>query len=152
LLPSDLLASSGNLDNVNIDVDAAGNVYVTDNVDEKLRVFSPGGNTLAVTSWNGTFNLSALTPGVAGDFNNDGKVDASDYITWRKNTSNGSLPNDNGLTTQADRFSLWRANFGKPPGAGAGGVSGGAVPEPSTIGLTVIGMFAALAGRRRNKR
>ncbi len=36
--------------------------------------------------------------GVPGDFNNDGKVDAGDYVTWRKNNgTNNALPNDNGL-------------------------------------------------------
>ena len=46
--------------------------------------------------------------GLAGDFNNDGKVDSGDYATWRKNSANASLPNDNGLTTQAARFGLWQ--------------------------------------------
>jgi hypothetical protein len=90
--------------------------------------------------------------GIAGDFNNDGKVDAGDYATWRKNSSNASLPNDNGLATQAARYGLWRANFGKPSGAGAGGVSGATVPEPTAIGLAGLGILAVLAGRRRNKR
>jgi len=147
-LPADGLPASGNLDRINIDVDAAGNVYVTDNITEKLRVFSPGGNTLATTSSNGTFNLAALAAGLAGDFNSDGKVDAGDYATWRKNSSNGSLPNDNGLTTQAGRYSLWRSSFGTP-GSGSASLGGGAVPEPSTVGLALIGMLSVLAGRRR---
>jgi hypothetical protein len=146
-LPTDGLPANGNLDRINIDVDAAGNVYVTDNITEKLRVFSPGGNTLAVTSSNGTFNLSALV-GLAGDFNSDGKVDAGDYVTWRKNSANASLPNDNGFTTQAARYSLWRSSFGTP-GSGSGSLGAGTVPEPSTIGLAVLGMFSVLAGRRR---
>lgn len=90
-----------------------------------------------------------VAAGLLGDFNNDGKVDAGDYATWRKNSGNGSLPNDNGLTTQSDRFTLWRANFGKPPGSGSGSLSAGPVPEPGTIGLALIGMFSMLAGRRR---
>ena len=37
-----------------------------------------------------------------GDFNYDGKVDAGDYATWRKNeVANATLPNDNGLTDQS---------------------------------------------------
>jgi hypothetical protein len=95
-----------------------------------------------------TYDMFVAPAGIAGDFNNDGKVDAGDYVTWRKNSSNGSLPNDNGLTTQAARFSLWRSSFGTP-GSGSGSLGGGAVPEPSTIGLAVIGMFSVLARRRR---
>lgn len=98
------------------------------------------------------FTTSAVTPGLAGDFNNDSKVDAGDYATWRKNSSNGTLPNDNGLTTQADRFNLWRANFGKPAGAGAG-LTSAAVPEPGICGLALsIIMGGLLAHRRRYAR
>src|SRR6267142_1511782 len=79
--------------------------------------------------------------GLAGDFNNDGKVDAGDYATWRKNSANAALPNDNGLTTQAARYNLWRSSFGTP-GAGSGSLGVGAVPEPSTVGLAVIGLFS----------
>jgi hypothetical protein len=76
-------------------------------------------------------------PGLTGDFNDDGKVDAADYVIWRKNTGNNPLPNDDGLTTQAARFDLWRANFGAMAGAG-GGSGVGAVPEPSTIVCLVL--------------
>jgi hypothetical protein len=83
-------------------------------------------------------------PGVAGDFNDDGKVDAADYVVWRKNGAN-SLPNDNGLTTAAERFDLWRANFGNMTMPGGGS----AVPEPAagTLALAVLGVLAA--ARRR---
>jgi hypothetical protein len=83
--------------------------------------------------------------GIAGDYNNNGTVDAADYVVWRKNEGpNASLPNDNNLGNQAARFSLWRANFGKPPGAGSGGgLLGGSVPEPTSIVL--VGLFACVS-------
>ncbi len=124
---ADGLPRSGNLDRVNIDLDAAGNVYVTDNITEKLRVFSPGGNTLAMTSSNGTFNLTNVV-GLSGDFNNDGKVDAADYVAWR--TTDNTIAG----------YNLWRANFGATSGAGMG-QSG--VPEPGSLCVIVVG--AALA-------
>jgi hypothetical protein len=113
-------------------------------------------NNSVVSSVSGTggldvvlIGLSTESVGLAGDFNNDGKVDAADYPTWRKNSANASLPNDNGLTTQADRFNLWRANFGKPPGAGSG-LSASAVPEPCTCWLALcLAMGGLLAHRRR---
>jgi hypothetical protein len=61
-----------------------------------------------------------------GDFNDDDKVDAADYIVWRKNeATNNALTNDNGLGTPigAAHYNLWRANFGMTlpmPGAGSG--------------------------------
>jgi hypothetical protein len=83
-------------------------------------------------------SLALYVAGVPGDFNNDGKVDAGDYATWRKNqAANATLPNDNGAGTQAARFALWRANFGNPSGAGSS-LSGGAVPEPGTALLALV--------------
>jgi hypothetical protein len=54
-----------------------------------------------------------------GDFNHNGTVEAADYVAWRK-----------GLQTlyQANDYTTWRANFGKP-GAGSGSELV-AVPEP----------------------
>ena len=64
--------------------------------------------------------FQSASPGLPGDFNNDNKVDSSDYATWRKNeVANAVLPNDNGVGNQADRFTLWRANFGNPSGSGS---------------------------------
>jgi hypothetical protein len=70
--------------------------------------------------------------GSPGDYNNNGIVDAADYVVWRK--SDGTLAG----------YNLWRSHFGQPPGSGSG--SGGAslfqvaVPEPATF---VLLMFAS---------
>jgi len=90
--------------------------------------------------------FTAAPVGVPGDFNNDGQVDAADYITWRENAvANAALPNDNGLATQAARFSLFRSSFGNP-GAGSG-LGNGNVPEPSSLMLLLAGLL--FAGPRR---
>ncbi len=86
--------------------------------------------------------------GVPGDFNNDGKVDAADYVNWRKNeTANAALPNDNGLTTQGDRYSLWRSSFGNPPGSGSS-LEPVSVPEPATV-LLLAFLIPFCASRKR---
>jgi hypothetical protein len=105
-------------------------------------------NNVANTSID--FKITA-PGGLPGDFNSDGKVDAGDYATWRKNDGpNATLPNDGGAANQAARFTLWRANFGNPPGAGSG-LSGGAVPEPTSIVLVLSGLGFVFAGRRRTR-
>ena len=105
------------------------------------------GYSVSYGGGNITLNLAA---GLLGDFNTDGKVDAGDYATWRKNDGpNASLPNDNGVGNQAARFSLWRANFGNPPGSGSG-LDGGTVPEPSTgMLMLVAATLGTFATRRR---
>jgi len=120
-----------------------GNISWTDDNNSIVSsVVGTGGTDVVL------IGLSTESVGLAGDFNNDGKVDAGDYPTWRKNSSNAALPNDNGLTTQADRFNLWRANFGKPPGAGSG-LSSAAVPEPHSILLALCGLMGAILARRK---
>lgn len=123
---------------------SGGNIYTQANAaGDTQRFDTTGGGRL-------DGSLALFAAGVPGDFNNDGKVDAGDYVTWRKNeTANASLPNDNGATTQAARYSLWRSSFGNPPGAGAG-LNGGAIPEPSAwmLAMAAIGLF----GLRRSTR
>ena len=78
----------------------------------------------------GTFIVQ--TGGIPGDFNNDGRVDADDFLEWQRNPSLGNL---------AD----WEANYGTPVTANAT-----AVPEPSTLFL-VIGSLASLGLQRRRQ-
>jgi hypothetical protein len=107
------------------------------------------GYTVSYTGGNITLNAAA---GLPGDFNSDGKVDAGDYVTWRKNDgTNNALANDNGLGTPvgANHYALWRANFGNPPGAGSGGLEGAAVPEPATLACALVAMALGLVIRRR---
>jgi hypothetical protein len=95
---------------------------------------------------DGALALYAAAAGLPGDFNSDGKVDAGDYVTWRKNAANGSLPNDGGAATQAARYTLWRSNFGNASGAGSE-LSGTGVPEPGTALLALVAMSFIGLGR-----
>jgi hypothetical protein len=152
---SDKLAVTGN-----IDLQAAGDfLSVTGTgtgsswligtyTGTELGIFDNITSGYTVSYTGGNIVLNATAPGLPGDFNSDGNVDAGDYVTWRKNdVANAALMNDNGVGNQAARYSLWRANFGNPPGAGSG-LSGGAVPEPASFGLLVIGLAAFSFGRR----
>jgi len=97
-------------------------------------------------NWSVVYNPTSVVlhvagaGGLAGDYNSDGKVDASDYVLWRKTpTAFGGDPG--GYTT-------WRGNFGNPPGSGSG-ITGGTVPEPGTIALLGTALIALACPRRR---
>jgi hypothetical protein len=103
------------------------------------------GNTQAdgvgTVAAGGTSRVDNLTiyyyaiPGLDGDFNADGFVDAADYVMWRK---------DNSVGAYAD----WVANFGASlPGAGGDDFGGGSVPEPGAWLLVTLGT-CLLAARR----
>jgi hypothetical protein len=95
-----------------------------------------GDPDFAWTVYIDNIRVGQAPAGIPGDFNEDGRVDAADYVRWRSNDSaNDPLPNDNGLASQVDRYNLWVANFGEPM-LGGGSVS--AVPEPMSALLLVI--------------
>jgi hypothetical protein len=95
------------------------------------------------------FLATPLIP-LAGDYNDDGTVDAIDYTVWRDLLGTaGSLQNETaslGVIDGAD-YDAWKANFGATGGSGNGSVVNSAVPEPATAELMMIVLL--LLSRRR---
>ncbi|QDT67441.1 hypothetical protein MalM25_03390 [Planctomycetes bacterium MalM25] len=82
---------------------------------------------------------------IAGDYNNDGLVDAADYTVWRDNEGApaGTLPNDaDGGVIGTAQYDTWRNNYGDTLPA-----LSNAVPEPGGLVLCL----AALAPARRRR-
>jgi hypothetical protein len=84
--------------------------------------------------------VSIVTPGTPGDFNTDGKVNAADYVLWRKNPT-AFLPAD---------YNTWRANFGIGGGSGAS-VGTSQVPEPGFCVIAAVLAVVFLCPRRQPK-
>jgi hypothetical protein len=91
--------------------------------------------------------------GVSGDYNNNGIVDAADYVLWRNGgplANEGDMP---GTVNDAD-YAFWRARFGATSGSGA--VQAGAnVPEPGNLAVAAcvaLYLAASLATRAANRR
>jgi hypothetical protein len=89
-----------------------------------------------------------------GDYNQDGTVDAADYVVWRNNLGSGkSLPNDTTPGVGQDDYTRWRANFGQTLATGAATSTAPsfpeAVPEPGFLNLSLlaISMLAMKRGR-----
>ena len=97
--------------------------------------------------------IDAVLP--PGDYNNNGIVDAADYVLWRKNVgTTTALPNDLiGGTIGTAQYNQWRTNFGQTaPGAGSssGAIANATVPEPATCVLLVIAAAGLCPRRRRS--
>jgi len=76
------------------------------------------------------------------DYNDNGAVDAADYVIWRKtlNQSGAGLAadgNNDGIVDQDD-YDLWRIHFGKTAGAGAN-LSTSTIPEPVSWVMLAFG-------------
>ena len=84
------------------------------------------------TSWD---DVAVAAPSLDGDFNSDGRVDAADYITWRKGLGTTYMPSD---------YNKWRANFGATlDGAGAAAGDLVVIPEPTSWPLLLSGLVAS---------
>jgi hypothetical protein len=94
----------------------------------------------------------APAPVNLGDYNDDGFVDAADYILWRKYLGQSvALPNRGaaGTISLAD-YNIWRTNFGNSAFGSGASLAGGVVPEPRTrLMAMVFGLVAWSVQRRR---
>jgi mannan endo-1,4-beta-mannosidase len=72
----------------------------------------------------------------AGDYNNDGIVDAADFVAWQK-----------GLAATLGDYAHWRNHFGNDSGSGS---SSGGVPEPSSAAM-LLAVASLIAACRRGR-
>jgi len=106
----------------------------------------------AIRTWYDGVGYSLVTPIIllAGDFNNDGVVNAADYTVWRNHLGalseadiNNRGDGQNGVD-QAD-YAVWKQHFGDSA-EGFGGLVG-AVPEPACVMLLLPILIATILSR-----
>jgi hypothetical protein len=88
----------------------------------------------------------------SGDYNGNGRVDAADYVAWRKMLNSIATPagsgadgNQNGTIDVGD-YAFWRARYGNSASGAATSVD---VPEPSAAAICLL--IGALANLRRQR-
>jgi hypothetical protein len=106
----------------------------------------PSGLTwdLDVGATSVVLNVMGSLPGVPGDFNDNGVVDAADYVLWR---NGGPLENDPTPDVQPEDYDFWRARFGNTSATGS--VVASAVPEPATVVQLIALLACGLTCNRR---
>lgn len=129
---------------------------IGDNLRSMIR-HDTGSPSSGGTSVDGTLGIDNVTlagaPVLAGDYNDDGVVDAIDYAAWRHKLDEpaGALPNDvDGGPIGAAQYGTWRTNFGQER-AFAAATRHTSVPETGGSAL-MIGGFGLVRGSRQRSR
>lgn len=91
--------------------------------------------------------------GLSGDYNNDSRVDGSDFLLWQRSFNSAVTPgtgadgNGNGVIDAAD-LAVWKANFGTLGSM----ATAAAVPEPTSAALGMLAItITCLAVRHRSE-
>jgi hypothetical protein len=104
--------------------------------------------TVNLTMTGQLIATSTFAPGIPGDYNQNGVVDAADYVLWRDQLgSSAALPNDDTTGVGNDDYTRWRSNFGQSGSGGGAALSASAVPEPATIMLLLMVTTIGIQGR-----
>lgn len=97
--------------------------------------------------------VSPIEMGLAGDYNNDGRVDAGDYVRWRNHLGDEDesaiFNNGDGGGVGLSDYAWWKQHYGNSDG-GSGGLGQPAVPEPAGTCIAIAGLawLSLKRGRR----
>jgi hypothetical protein len=106
--------------------------------------------TIPGLTWNTSqlaSGILSVVPGLLGDYNEDGTVNAADYTVYRNRLAGiggTTLPNDDTVGVGPDDYLRWKNNYGNSSGAAAGLLSQAqTVPEPNSCVLSLAFLVAA---------
>jgi hypothetical protein len=125
----DFALGGGNLHLITLDTSTAGLKSGTITISSTSQAVQNGLVTIPV-------NYQVVSLLLTGDYNQNGEVDAADYVLWREMSGQnvaigtGADGNSDGMVNDED-FAIWRSNFGRPTSVSPAGAPITA-PEPGT--------------------
>ncbi len=127
----------------------------TNLIDNGITLGGPAAQQFALSVVGNSLVLSVAIA-LNGDFNNDGVVDAADYLVWRNNygAANEDALNGNGdgmNDVDTGDYLLWKENFGATAGGALANASATVVPEPATIAMAAAFVLALGLVRQRGR-
>ena len=120
-----------------------------ENLRAENRTF-PHGSTAESPGIGFRVGRASAFPVLVGDYNENDTVDAADFVLWRDTLgSTMDLAADGDLSGTVDMgdFVLWRTHFGEIIPAELTTIS--SVPEPSTVGVLIVGISLTTVFARR---
>ncbi|MEQ8211282.1 MAG: hypothetical protein RH917_15755 [Lacipirellulaceae bacterium] len=125
-----------------IQLDGLWNTSGLQDVDDLTFQFREVGQALGTL----TGTVEFLGSGLTADFDNDGDVDANDLAQWQGDYGvNGDSDANGDSSSDGFDFLAWQQQFTGPSAV----ASAGAVPEPMSATLLLVGMFA-FVGRKKH--
>ena len=155
------LRINGQVVNPTFDFAATGGWNTWQYVTLQSQQLLAGTNSIQVTSTGSSgpnldHLLLATLPNSYGDYNQNGIVDAGDYLVWRR-TKGTAVPRGTGADGNAngivddDDFNFWRTRFGTAVPRGSGvALETSSVPEPGSALALMTGIVALLTSRIRH--
>lgn len=155
-IPLDVQVSYTKMVNINDIFDMAYGIDLNLSGNGQINMI-PTTDVISFSLPEGVFLTSALgatfgaAPGIVGDYNANGVVDAADYLLWRKSLGqNGTgLSADgsgNGSIGQED-YDIWAQHFGNTSASGTGALTDGDVAEPMTLWPLAVSLMAVATQR-----
>ena len=122
-------------------------------VDQGVSLSDADADQFTLHVYSNMVVLKSIVPPLAGDYNDDGTVNAADYTIWRNTLGETNVlsadGNNNGVVDYAD-YAVWKLNFGATSSAQASATDA-AVPEPSAVSL-LAGLLAMMIAAGRDAR
>jgi hypothetical protein len=89
--------------------------------------------------------------GLSGDYNDDGQVDAGDYVVWRRTVGQSGIglaaDGSGNASIGPEDLQIWKQNFGNSNSQAAAAILAYNVPEPATAVPIAVGLMLFYAQR-----